>query len=116
VEKQADLISPVIINAKTAGNDKNFVLNDVFEKALANNKIMTIAVSDSSPEMHKALAKRRHDIKAAIRTLGFMLSAVKSGYTFSDDKAAAKIEAIEKAVNCLNRESDVLIQVLDSDP
>ncbi len=116
MDQQAAHITPVIISVKTAGDDKNFVLTDTFVKAAANGKIMTVALSDSSPDMHKALAKRRHDIKAAIRTLGFMLTAVKTGYTFSDDKAAAKIDAIEKAVNCLNRESDILVQVLASDP
>jgi len=116
VDHQPTHATPVIISVKNAGDDKNFVLSDMFEKATANGKIMTVALSDNSPEMHKTLAKRRHDIKAAIRTLGFMLTAVKTGYTFSDDKAAAKIDAIEKAVKCLNRESDILVQVLASDP
>lgn len=108
--------TPVIINAKTGNEDSTFVLTDAFKKAAANGKLMTVALSDNTPEMHKALAKRRHDIKAALRTLGFMTTALKTGYTFNDDKAPAKIEAIEKAVNCLSRESEILMQVLNSEP
>ena len=108
--------TPVIISAKNSDDESNFVLTDAFKKAAANAKIMTVALSEDTPEVHKSLAKRRHDIKAAIRTLGFMVAAIKTGYTFSDEKAAAKIEAIEKAVNCLNRESEILVQMLASDP
>lgn len=107
---------PEIISAKTIREEDRYLLAELFKKAADSQKIVTVAVSDDRPEQHKALAKRRHDIKAAIRTLGFMITAVKSGYTFSDDKAAAKIEAIEKAVACLSRESDVLVQILASDP
>lgn len=116
MDQAAPHTTPVIINAKTNSDDSTFVLNDAFKKAAANGKLMTVALSENTPETHKALAKRRHDIKAAMRTLGFMTAALKTGYTFNDDKAAAKIEAIERAVICLGRESDILTQVLASDP
>lgn len=107
---------PDIVTEKNIREEDRYLLADLFKKAADSKKILTVAITDDIPEHHKALAKRRHDIKAAIRTLGFMITAVKSGYTFNDDKAAAKIEAIEKAVACLNRESEILVQVLASDP
>lgn len=107
--------TPIIINAKTNSEDSSFVLTDAFKKAAANGKLITVALSENTPETQKSLAKRRHDVKAAMRTLGFMTTALKGGYMFNDDKAAAKIDAIEKAVTCLTRESDILLQILATD-
>lgn len=63
-------------------------------------------------ESSKLMAKRRHDLKAALRTLGFTVKALQTGYTFQDDAAAAKIEAIAKAVLIIEREGDLLLRVL----
>lgn len=107
---------PKILTANKQDDSESYLIGDIFNRAASSNKIVAVAVSEDAPDIHKQFAKRRHDIKAAIRTLGFMITAVKSGYTFNDDKATAKIEAIEKAVACLSRESDLLAEVLASEP
>ncbi len=74
-----------------------------------------LVVSPRTEEASRALAKRRHDVKAALRTLGFSLKALETGYRFDDDKAAAKIDAIAKAILVLERESELALQVLKPD-
>lgn len=75
--------------------------------------MLVLSVCDD--ETNRALAKRRHDVKAALRTLGFSLKALETGYKFDDDKAAAKIDAIAKAVQVLEREAAFALQVLKLD-
>lgn len=63
----------------------------------------------------RALAKRRHDVKAALRTMGFTLKALQDGYKFDDDKAKAKIDAIAKALAVLEKEGDLLARLMVAD-
>ena len=63
---------------------------------------------DGSPEAAKIMAKKRHDLKAALRTLGFAVKALEGGYHFDDDSAAAKIDAIAKATQLLTAEGELL--------
>lgn len=83
-------------------------LAEAEEKSLA----AVVAVSAADPEAAKRAAKRRHDIKGALRTLGFSVTALQSGYRFDDDKAEAKITAIAKAVAVLTRESELALALL----
>jgi hypothetical protein len=71
-----------------------------------------VSILAAPVESRKIMAKRRHDLKAALRTLGFTVEALKAGYTFQDEAAAAKVEAIAKAVQVLEREATLLTRAL----
>lgn len=81
------------------------------EEARAAGKAAAVVMVVDSPESRKIMAKRRHDLKAARRTLEFTVDALKSGYTFQDAAAKAKIEAIEKAVAVLARETSLVLRL-----
>ena len=87
-------------------------LTALFGEARTAGLTVTLVSHVTSSEEDKALAKRRHDVKAALRTLGFTVKALESGYHFQDDKAAAKIDAIAKAVAILEREGHLLVELL----
>lgn len=80
--------------------------------ASATNSSINLVAFPTDQGTKKLLSKRRHDLKAALRTLGFAVQALEAGYRFDDTKAAAKIEAIAKAVQVLERESEFLTKVL----
>ncbi len=90
-------------------------LESLFANARAQGTRLAVVAVPASPEALRTLAKRRHDLKAALRTLGFTVKALESGYTFRDDKAAAKTAAIAKAVAVLAAEGDVLARILAVD-
>lgn len=85
---------------------------EVYRQAREAGLQAVVVLSPSAPEARKVMAKRRHDIKAALRTLGFTLKALETGYRFQDDKAAAKIDAIAKAIQVLDKEGDLLARIL----
>ena len=87
-------------------------LPGAFAEAARAGLRLTAVTHPASPEAARLLAKRRHDLKAALRTLGFTVKALEGGYTFQDDKAAAKVDAIAKAVQVLEREAEVLGRIL----
>ncbi len=66
-------------------------------------------MSDSA-ESVKITAKRRHDLKAALRTLAFTVKALQDGYTFQDEAAGAKIDAIARAVRVLELEGEAMLR------
>lgn len=66
----------------------------------------------ADPEASKIMAKKRHDVRGALRTLGFAAKALEGGYTFQDDQAKAKADAIVKAVKVLELETETLVQLL----
>jgi len=81
---------------------------------MGNLRVLAVACSADAGPL-RAVAKRRHDLSAALRTLGFTVKALQTGYTFQDDIAAAKIEAIAKAVQILEREAVFLSRLLLGD-
>lgn len=85
----------------------------LFQQAKSTNLVPVILLYGADTATARSLAKRRHDVKAALRTLGFTVNALTSGYTFQDDLAAAKIEAITRAVQLLDRESSLLGALFD---
>jgi hypothetical protein len=87
-------------------------LSRVLEEARRSALGVVVVVSPRTEAAQRALAKRRHDVKAAFRTLGFSQKALETGYKFDDDKALAKIDAIAKAVQVLERESELVLAVL----
>lgn len=78
--------------------------------------IVNVVAFPGDDETRRALAKRRHDVKAALRTLGFTVKALETGYKFDDAAAKAKVDAIAKAVQVLEREGQLLTQVLEGPP
>lgn len=82
----------------------------LFAAAADQNLVCKVALAPRAAA--KDLAKRRHDVKAALRTLEFAAEALKGGYTFQDDVAAAKIQAIARAVQVLQSEGEALASLL----
>lgn len=66
----------------------------------------------SDDEGLRAVAKRAHDVTAGLRTLRFAVDSLKEGYRFDDNMAAAKIKAMEKAIEHLERETQLLSHIL----
>jgi hypothetical protein len=77
-------------------------------EAQAKGLEASLLIWSADPEAAKIMAKKRHDLKAALRTLGFAAKAIEGGYTFQDDQAKAKAEAIAKAVKVLEAEGETL--------
>jgi hypothetical protein len=76
------------------------------------NRQISIVTRPTTPDSQKILAKRRHDVKGALRTLGFVVQALEGGYRFDDDSAATKVQAIAKAIKIIEKEQDLLLKVL----
>lgn len=83
-------------------------VSKLFQQAKSTNLVPVVLLYGADAPTARSLAKRRHDVKAALRTLGFTVNALTSGYTFQDELAAAKIDAITRAVQLLERESSLL--------
>jgi|GEM_PF-3358170 len=63
-------------------------------------------------DSRKSIAKRVHDLRGALRTLGMAFDSIKNGYRFDDQMAAAKLNAMEKAFGVLERESQLPLRLL----
>jgi len=108
-------IHPKIYDEQAALPSELPALPALFKQARqANLRVLAVACSTDAGPL-RAAAKRRHDLTAALRTLGFTVKALQTGYTFQDDIAAAKIEAIAKAVQILEREAIFLSRLLLGD-
>lgn len=66
----------------------------------------------SDDEALRGVAKRAHDVTSGLRTLRFAIDSIKEGYRFDDNMAAAKIKAMEKAIENLERETVLLSHIL----
>ncbi len=86
----------------------------LFDAAHAQGADLALVIVPDAANQRRALTKRRHDLKAAGRTLGLAIQALESGYRFDDDKARAKIDAIAKAVQVLTRETDLVLRALEA--
>ena len=73
---------------------------------------VSILVGSKSPEATRARSKRRHDLKAALRTMQLLVKALQGGYRFDDDQATAKIEAVSRASLVLEKEVQTLDRIL----
>ena len=67
---------------------------------------------ETTAEGRQALAKRRHDVMAAMRTLNFTVEALSEGYKFDDGMAHAKTLAIARAVKLIQGEMDWLMGLI----
>ena len=74
---------------------------------------LTLVTAPSSEASRQCLAKRHHDVRGAVRTLRFASQALARGYRFADDRAEAKLMAIQKAVATLEQEIPLISRVLE---
>lgn len=87
------------------------LLNQLLQKEALTDHAVLIVLLKQDPESKKVLAKRIHDLTAALRTLRFVFEALESGYRFDDDKAADKIKSVGRAVSNLERETELINRV-----
>ncbi|MBM4251270.1 MAG: hypothetical protein FJ146_04825 [Deltaproteobacteria bacterium] len=87
----------------------------MFAEAKALGFRSTLVLHEDSPENGQILARRQHDVRASLRTLDLSVKALTSGYRFADELAQAKIAAIHRAVQCLEREVALLSAVLQAE-
>ncbi|MEN9835164.1 MAG: hypothetical protein RL011_1357 [Pseudomonadota bacterium] len=87
-------------------------VNSVFVEAKAQGLRATLILHDDSLEGSQILARRHHDLRAALRTLDLSVKALTSGYRFEDGQAQAKIAAMQRAVQCLQREISLVSDIL----
>lgn len=66
-------------------------------------------------EGYPQISKRRHDLRAALRTIELTLEQLDEGYHFDDALAQEKIASIRRAAGVLNREAQVLLQLYTPD-
>lgn len=112
------------MNGPTSGFDPVFIRKEgprpealpslelLFQEAEKASLDLLVITSENSPDKIKARAKRRHDYKAALRTLQLLLKALQGGYRFQGDDAAAKIDAIARAYQVLEKETPTFEQIL----
>jgi hypothetical protein len=112
------------MNGPTSGFDQVFIrkespkhealpsLERLFQEAGQASLDLVVITSESSPDKIKARAKRRHDYKAALRTFQLLVKALQGGYRFQGDDAAAKIDAVARATQVLEKEAQTLDQIL----
>jgi len=71
----------------------------------------TVKVRNSN-DLAQSVAKRRHDISGATRTLRLAINNIKEGYRFDDPLAEKKLEAMDKALSVLMRECEIVKTLL----
>ncbi len=99
-------------------NDQNYSeagreeLDKLFSQSKSKNESVTVI--SLTEDNAKELSKRHHDVKAALRTIGFAFDAIKSGYKYDDDKAEAKITAVSKAIAVLEMDATRFFDEINS--
>ena len=88
-------------------------LHQLFEAAAKARLSAAVVLQPTDEAASRQMAKRRHDLKASLRTLQLAVKALQGGYTFQDDQAGAKIAAIDRAVQVLEREGGILAELFN---
>ena len=85
---------------------------------LANESGYDIGViaSANDDQMRWSVAKRRHDLVGAVRTLNFVQTALENGYRFDDEKGPAKLKAFATALTALEENLPLLTELLAAPP
>lgn len=76
--------------------------------------IIKRAPEGESTESSSDLYKRLHDLRGAVKTIGFCTQNLKDGYHFDDQMAAAKVEALEKAQKVISKEFTLLEEIFQT--
>lgn len=90
-------------------------LPQVLREGQSNNVQVIVVTSPLEHEQQRQLARRRHDLKAALRTLSLLVKALENGYKFDDETAPAKVLAIAKAQALLEREGQILCHIFHAE-
>ena len=87
-------------------------VGNLLAEARAAGLNATVVLYPDDHNATQALMRRSHDVRASLRTLDLSVKALTAGYRFDDGQAEAKIAAMMRAVQCLQREIDLLSEVL----
>lgn len=90
-------------------------LEQLFREGSAQALQVTVISAPTDDDSQRQLARRRHDLKAALRTLSLLVKALENGYKFDDETASAKVLAIAKAQALLEREGQILCKILHAE-
>ncbi len=74
-----------------------------------DHSIEILTTGSPSVQHEKQLAKRSHDVKAALRTLQMAIESLHAGYRFDDAMAGRKLSAMDKALACLKAQEPLLL-------
>ena len=88
-------------------------MQQLFVEAREKTLSAKVIVFPNESDFQKQLAKRRHDVKGAVRTLNFAIDAIRNGYRFDDERSEAKIDAITKAIKVLQRQTPHHCEILE---
>lgn len=91
-------------------------LQAAFAEARGQQLALSALLIGTDTKTADAIAKRRHDAMTAVRSLTMAVRAIGDGYRFEDEAAVAKIAAMERAVQLLEREVKFWRQLLDTPP
>ena len=104
---------PIVIRQAAKSPPDLPSLAKVFDEAKVSGWRLTVVLRSDNEPANALLLRRRHDLMAAVRTLDLSVKALTSGYRFDDAQSEAKIAAMQRAVQCLEREiggmSDLLL-------
>ena len=109
------IVEPIVVKKRGHWPDSIPALQQLFEQATADGLSASVLLRPDGENATKAAIKRRHDIRSALRTLDLCVKALTSGYRFEDAQATAKIEAVSRAIQCLEREFSLLSALLEDE-
>lgn len=87
---------------------KEFI--EASQKGGVSMSLMTYPVGEATLDV---LAKRRHDLKAALRTFEHSVIQLEAGYHFNDQSALEKIAAMRRALTVVQRDAGLLLRLLE---
>lgn len=105
-------LDPLFIRKESPRPESLPALESLFQEATKASLDLVVIAADKAPDKVKARAKRRHDLKASLRTLQLLLKALQGGYRFQGDDAAAKIDAVARAYQVLEKECQTVDKIL----
>ncbi len=100
-------MSHEVVRILDVGGDEA-ALADLVRGSRSEGTLLRLVALRTEGAEGRLLARRRHDVASATRTIRFVLEALKGGYRFDDAMADAKLQAFEKALSALDVEADFL--------
>ena len=83
-------------------------MDSIKDRLLTRSAKFLIVDSHCIEFVVKSLQKRRHDLREAYNTLGYLIEMIEQGYNFQDDRRPQVIEEIAKIRAVLERELALL--------
>ena len=80
------------------------LVKDVIQKDVADGDGFWVLHVKNASAFQGAAAKRRHNLRGALRTLQLATEAIAGGYRFNDDTAQLKIATMQSAIATLEKE------------